>query len=63
MEHRFGRDSVMDGITSLRSLMALTVPAEDLVYIIRILLLEKAVGLRKVLAVCRIGVQRYDIGP
>lgn len=63
MEHRFGRDSVMDGITSLRSLMALTVPAEDLVYIIRILLLEKAVGLRKVLAVCRTGVQRYDIGP
>jgi len=53
----------MDGITSLRSLMALTVPAEDLVYIIRILLLEKAVGLRKVLAVCRTGVQRYDIGP
>ena len=96
MEHRFGRESVLDGITSLRSLMSkllafahapaplfqifnflgylinwdgppkslwgLNVPACDLVYIVRIRLLEKAVGLRKALTQHRTGVQRYDLG-
>ena len=36
--------------------------AVDIVYIVRILLLEKAVGLRKTLSACRTGVQRYDVG-
>lgn len=34
----------------------------DLVYIVRILLLEQAVGLRKTLTAHRTGVARYEVG-